>query len=51
MTFQVFDVLIADSDIRRLVLIHGAIAFFYATGILALIDQFGRWTNLIRSGA
>ena len=36
MTFQVSDVQIADADIRRIVLIHGAVAFFYATGILAL---------------
>ena len=36
MTFQVSDVQIADSDIRRIVLIHGAVAFFYTTGILAL---------------
>jgi len=36
MTFQVSDVQIADADIRRSVLIHGAVAFFYATGILAL---------------
>jgi uncharacterized membrane protein len=36
MTFQVSDVQIADSDIRRLVLVHGAIAFLYTTGILAL---------------
>jgi uncharacterized membrane protein len=36
MTFQVSDVQIADSDIRRLVLVHGVVAFFYTTGILAL---------------
>ena len=36
MTFQVSDVQITDSDIRRIVLIHGAVAFFYTTGILAL---------------
>jgi uncharacterized membrane protein len=36
MTFQVSDVQIADSAIRRLVLAHGVVAFFYSTGILAL---------------
>ncbi len=36
MTFQVSDVQIADSAIRRLALAHGVFAFFYATGILAL---------------
>jgi uncharacterized membrane protein len=36
MTFQVSDVQIADSGIRRIVLVHGAVAFFYTTGILAL---------------
>jgi uncharacterized membrane protein len=36
MTFQVSDVQITDSDIRRIVLIHGVVAFFYTTGILAL---------------
>jgi uncharacterized membrane protein len=36
MTFQVSDVQIADPDIRRLVLVHGVVAFFYTTGILAL---------------
>ena len=36
MTFQVSDVQIADPDLRRLVVVHGALAFFYSTGILAL---------------
>ncbi len=36
MTFQVSDVQIADSAIRRVALAHGAFAFFYTTGILAL---------------
>ena len=36
MTFQVSDVQIADPALRRLVALHGAFAFFYATGILAL---------------
>ncbi len=36
MTFQVSDIQITDSAIRRLVLVHGALAFFYSTGILAL---------------
>jgi len=36
MTFQVSDVQIADPALRRLVAIHGAFAFFYSTGILAL---------------
>jgi uncharacterized membrane protein len=36
MTFQVSDVQIADPSLRRLVAVHGAFAFFYATGILAL---------------
>lgn len=36
MTFQVSDVQIADAAMRRLVLAHGIVAFFYATGILAL---------------
>jgi uncharacterized membrane protein len=37
MTFQTSDVQIADSYIRRVVLVHGAVAFFYTTGILALM--------------
>jgi uncharacterized membrane protein len=36
MTFQVSDVQIADAEIRRVALLHGATAFFYTTGILAL---------------
>ena len=36
MTFQVSDVQIADAKIRRLVLLHGAISFFYNSVILAL---------------
>jgi uncharacterized membrane protein len=36
MTFQVSDVQITDPGIRRIVLVHGAVAFFYTTGILAL---------------
>ena len=36
MTFQVSDVQIADPDLRRVALGHGAVAFFYTTGILAL---------------
>jgi len=36
MTFQVSDVQIADPALRRLVTVHGAFAFFYSTGILAL---------------
>ena len=36
MTFQVSDVQIADPSIRRVVLTHGIIAFFFTTGILAL---------------
>ena len=36
MTFQVSDVQIADAAIRRMVLLHGVVAFFFTTGILAL---------------
>jgi uncharacterized membrane protein len=36
MTFQVSDIQITDAAIRRLVVIHGALAFFYSTSILAL---------------
>jgi uncharacterized membrane protein len=36
MTFQVSDVQIAEAEIRRVALLHGATAFFYSTGILAL---------------
>ena len=36
MTFQVSDVQITDADMRKLVLTHGIMSFFYATGILAL---------------
>ncbi|HEY2818878.1 MAG TPA: DUF1345 domain-containing protein [Casimicrobiaceae bacterium] len=36
MTFQVSDVQIADPELRRLVVVHGVLAFFYSTGILAL---------------
>jgi uncharacterized membrane protein len=36
MTFQVSDVQIADAEMRRVALLHGATSFFYTTGILAL---------------
>jgi uncharacterized membrane protein len=36
MTFQVSDVAVADPEMRRVVLAHGATSFFYSTGILAL---------------
>jgi len=36
MTFQTSDVQIADSAMRRLAVIHGVVAFFYTTGVLAL---------------
>ncbi len=36
MTFQVSDVQIADAELRRIALLHGATSFFYTTGILAL---------------
>jgi len=36
MTFQVSDVQITDPELRSLVVVHGAFAFFYSTGILAL---------------
>ena len=36
MTFQVSDVQIADSAIRRVTLAHAVFSFFYTTGILAL---------------
>lgn len=36
MTFQVSDAQITDPAVRRLAIAHGMIAFFYATGILAL---------------
>jgi uncharacterized membrane protein len=36
MTFQVSDVQIADTEMRRVALLHGATSFFYTTGILAL---------------
>jgi uncharacterized membrane protein len=36
MTFQVSDVQVADREMRRVVLAHGATSFFYTTGILAL---------------
>jgi uncharacterized membrane protein len=37
MTFQVSDVQIADAGIRRVALLHGGSAFFFSTGILALM--------------
>lgn len=37
MTFQTSDVQIANPYIRRVALVHGAVAFFYTTGILALM--------------
>jgi uncharacterized membrane protein len=37
MTFQVSDVQVVDSGVRRLVLLHGVIAFLYNTAILALV--------------
>jgi uncharacterized membrane protein len=36
MTFQVSDVQVADAEMRRVVLLHGATSFLYTTGILAL---------------
>ena len=36
MTFQVSDVQVTDPSVRRVVLGHGMLSFFYATGILAL---------------
>ena len=36
MTFQVSDVQIANAAVRRLVLAHGVLAFFYSTVVLAL---------------
>ena len=36
MTFQVSDVQVTDAEIRRVVMAHGIISFFYTTGILAL---------------
>ena len=36
MTFQVSDVQITDSEMRRVALLHGITSFFYTTGILAL---------------
>lgn len=36
MTFQVSDVQITDAGLRRVALGHGAVGFFYTTGILAL---------------
>jgi uncharacterized membrane protein len=36
MTFQVSDIQVTDAALRRLVVVHGALAFFYSTGILAL---------------
>jgi uncharacterized membrane protein len=36
MTFQVSDVQITDTEMRRVALLHGATSFFYTTGILAL---------------
>ena len=36
MTFQVSDIQVTDAALRRLVVIHGALGFFYSTGILAL---------------
>jgi uncharacterized membrane protein len=37
MTFQVSDVVIVDSRVRRLVLLHGLISFVYNSTILALV--------------
>jgi len=37
MTFQVSDVQISDAEIRRVALLHGGTAFFFSTGILALM--------------
>ena len=37
MTFQVSDVQIADAKLRRVAILHGATAFFYSTGVLALM--------------
>jgi uncharacterized membrane protein len=36
MTFQVSDVQVTDPVMRRVVILHGLMSFFYATGILAL---------------
>lgn len=37
MTFQVSDVQVAEYRLRRFVLLHGLISFFFNTSILALI--------------
>ena len=47
MTFQVSDVQIVDSGVRKLALIHGLISFAYNTAILALVINLA--SNLLGS--
>jgi uncharacterized membrane protein len=41
MTFQVSDVQITSRSLRRLVLIHGVVSFFYNVAVLALMVNMG----------
>ena len=41
MTFQVSDVQITRTSLRRLVLFHGIVSFFYNVAVLALMVNIG----------
>ena len=41
MTFQVSDVQVTDKSVRRLVVFHGAVSFFYNVAVLALMVNIG----------
>jgi uncharacterized membrane protein len=41
MTFQVSDVQVTSKSVRRLVVFHGAVSFFYNVAVLALIVNLG----------
>ena len=41
MTFQVSDVQVTSKALRRLVVTHGAISFFYNVAVLALMVNIG----------
>jgi len=41
MTFQVSDVQVTSKEVRRVVVGHGAVSFFYNVAILALMVNIG----------
>ena len=49
MTFQVSDVQVTSKTVRRLVVAHGVVSFFYNVAVLALMVNIGgefiKWTT------